>query len=670
MSDWRDSILREFVPQLARLTLVADPDDLLVEEVIQQGLHERGFEVMRFEDPMTFRFAYESRFRARWDRGESGDLVVIVNGDASALQALPFDLLEQGRTLSFGLAALFPGLSYPVVAALDRSDLDALHTVLVHHPGETLGENPTKDFILRHVFQIAPELVRNAVEMLRLLLRRHYRGQRIPPILDERLIRLLRQHNEFEEWALERILPNRQAFFRFLQERWPIFLHRLLERLEGNPWISPEEHVSSYGMQFAGPAILPFDHDDIRIYVDNLFLEDLLKPVPFAHAKLANLNWVLTGIRRDPDADRKLHLDGLLEQCRTSLPSEMSRHREWQQFAQRWSHVTRMMHDPDMSAPSGCQDLFSGLRERLDATFPRWMESRFAGLHNQPPLPPVMLHHIPRAMARGLEQGGKAALLVLDGLSLEQWLVLRDAILEQCPGFVFQEESIFAWVPTLTSISRQALFAASPPIYFPSSLLTTQQEPGLWKKFWDGQGLTASSVGYVKGLGDGSLAEVENLLANPRLRVIGLVVDMIDRIMHGMELGSAGMQASVRQWGRQGFMTELLKLLLSHGYRIVMTSDHGNIEATGIGRPSEGVTAEVRGERCRIYPEPSLRETTRNRFPGSISWTATGLPEGCHPLLASRRHAFVSKGARVVGHGGISIEEVIVPLIQVTGRVS
>lgn len=670
MSDWRTSILKEFVPHLARLTLVADPDDLLVEEIMLQGLRERGFEVLRFEDPMAFRFAYESKFRARWDRGEVGDLVVIVRGEAQALETLPFDLLQQGRCLSFGLATLFPGLNYPVVASLDRSDLDALHEALLHHPGETLGENATKDFILRQVFQIAPELIREESDLLRLLLRRHYRGQRLPPVLEERLLWLLRQRGRFEDWALEKLVPERRAFLGFLQERWPVFLNRLAERLEGTAWLTSDEQVSSYGMKFAGPAVLPFDHDDVRVYMDNLFLEGLLKPVTFAHGKLTQLGWVLTGIHCDPEADRKRQLEGLLEQCRASMPTEESRHREWQQFARSWALVTRMMNDPDLSAPSTAQEPFRVLRDRLDNTFQRWMEKRFAGLHNQPALPPVILHQVPRAMARRLEEGHKVALVVMDGLSLEQWLVLRDTILEQRPGLAFQEESVFAWVPTLTSISRQALFAASPPLYFPSSLLSTHQEAGLWKKFWEGQGVTASGVGYAKRLGDGSLEEVENLLANPKLRVVGLVVDKIDRIMHGMELGSAGMQAAVRQWGRQGFMTALLELLRTHGFDLVLTSDHGNVEATGMGRPSEGVTADVRGERCRLYPDPALREAVRARYPDSLVWMASGLPEGCHPLLAAGRQAFVSKGVRLVGHGGSSLEEVIVPLVQLAGGAS
>ena len=50
MSDWRDQILKEFTPKVSRLTIVADPDGLLLEEGILQGIHERGFELIPFEE--------------------------------------------------------------------------------------------------------------------------------------------------------------------------------------------------------------------------------------------------------------------------------------------------------------------------------------------------------------------------------------------------------------------------------------------------------------------------------------------------------------------------------------------------------------------------------------------------------------------------------------------
>ena len=71
-----------------------------------------------------------------------------------------------------------------------------------------------------------PELIRKPSDLLRVLLRRHYREQRIPTILDERFIQVLRQNDDFEGWPLDSIIPDREVFFSFLQERWPIFLDR------------------------------------------------------------------------------------------------------------------------------------------------------------------------------------------------------------------------------------------------------------------------------------------------------------------------------------------------------------------------------------------------------------------------------------------------------------
>lgn len=117
MNSWRDRILEEFTPKVARLTLVADPDGLLLEERILEGIRERGFELIPFEDHVAFRYAYESGFRSRWDRGEQTDLIVVVRSQVSDLSSLPYDLLQAGRRLSFNLGDIFPHLSYPVVTA-------------------------------------------------------------------------------------------------------------------------------------------------------------------------------------------------------------------------------------------------------------------------------------------------------------------------------------------------------------------------------------------------------------------------------------------------------------------------------------------------------------------------------------------------------------------------
>jgi hypothetical protein len=188
-------------------------------------------------------------------------------------------------------------------------------------------------------------------------------------------------------------------------------------------------------------------------------------------------------------------------------------------------------------------------------------------------------------------------------------------------------------------------------------------------QFWSDHSLSQTEVAYARGLSQGSdLSHVEAALTNPTVRVIGLVVDAVDKTMHGMTLGTAGMHSQVRQWVAEGFLARLLDLLFDHSYSVFLTSDHGNIECVGRGRPAEGVVADLRGERVRVYPDPALRAQVQVRFPDALAWPALGLPENYFPLLALGRSAFVQEGVRIVGHGGITLEELIVPFIRIERR--
>jgi len=663
---WRSLILREFTPNVARLTLVADPDGLLLEEGILEGVRERGFELIPFEDHIAFRYVYELKFRSRWDRGEHTDLVVVLRSQASDLSGLPYDLLQAGRRLSFNLGDIFPNLSYPVVTALDRGDLDALYEAQQRYAPGQLGDNATREFILRHVFGIAPEVVKQPSDLLRLLLRRHYRNQRIPADLDNRFIQLLRQNNIFDDWPLETLVSDSEAFFAFLQERWPIFLDR--EAAKGTPGVCAVK--KPYGLSIAGPVELPFDHDDIRVYIDNLFVEGVLHSVSHEHADTLSRTWAGIGVSTALMEDRSRRLGRLIDGLEETVPPEDARHTDWFHFARGWAEAILLANEPVEAIPEPTGMRIKNLQAQVDAGFTAWLFKRYAGLINLPPVPPVMLHHLPRFLARQLaeDRTTKVALIVVDGLAMDQWLVVRDALASRQPGFRFREQAVFAWIPSLTSVSRQATFAGKAPIFFPNSIQTTDKEPALWAQFWADQGLKPNEVVYIRGLGDGDLETVSEAVSHPRARVAGLVVDKVDKIMHGMEMGTAGMHNQVRQWAKQPYLNTLLDLLLDQGCRVYLTSDHGNLEAEGCGRPLEGAVADVRGERVRIYPDATLRGKVKERFPAALEWDAVGLPEDYLALLAPARQAFVLEKQRTVSHGGASVEELIVPLIQVERR--
>ena len=662
MSTWRDDILNDFVPNVSKLTLVADPDYLLTEEKLALELRGRGFELIEFNDPVEFRYAYESKYRSLWDKGKHIDLVVILRSQNAGLDSLPYDLLRAGRELSFNLGDLFPNLSYPVIEKLDRSLLDALFDAQRQSRLGRMGDNATKDFILRHVFGIAVELIANDVELLRALLRLHYEKVQIPRMLTDRLIRVLKTHDGFENWPLAEIVADDDAFFTFLQERWPGFLSRLSSANQ-----TPDD-LPGYRLKYPGPDRLLFDHQNIRVYIENLFLEGKLAPVEATDIEVDAGSWVRSGIAVGGVEDEESRVVRLFDFVEETLPTVEARYADWTAFALKWAELSSLVHCGN-SAEHQSRLAESG--EALNRTFAGWLADHYFSLINLPPGNPAMLHHVPRRLARDIEDSGsgRAALIVVDGLALDQWVTIRQLLHKQDGSLVMRETPIFAWIPTLTSVSRQSVFSGKPPLYFSSSINSTNREEELWKRFWEGHGLSRLDVAYQRGLGDGDASRVLDSAIHPeKTRVVGLVVDKVDKIMHGMQLGAAGMQNQIKQWCQTGFLAALVGQLLDCGYELWLTADHGNIQCHGKGRPSEGVIAETRGARVRVYPTPELRSQVAGSFPFAQEWEPVGLPADYFPLVASGRDAFVHPGESVVGHGGIAIEEVIVPFVKFERR--
>jgi len=193
------------------------------------------------------------------------------------------------------------------------------------------------------------------------------------------------------------------------------------------------------------------------------------------------------------------------------------------------------------------------------------------GLHGVEDIPHYM------AVQRQRDPRLRQALVVIDGLALDQWRVARDVWAAEPAPWSLEEGLVWAWAPTLTAISRQALFAGTPPQLFPTSWNSTNQDASRWQQFWTTQGLQSSQVTYLRNLGTRRVdaaegfspgeeavePEVIDVLADRRVQVMGLVVNTVDNIAHGMQLGPAGMHQQVRLWlTRTRYLTNLVARLL------------------------------------------------------------------------------------------------------------
>lgn len=665
MSAWFDRLLKGIAPEYGRLHLAHDPDNLLLDEFTLSALAERGFTVLAFEDEVHFRLDYETRFRGRWDDQLPTETpAVLMHYAGEELEDLPWDLTQAAVIHRLSLAEIFPDLELSVVRSMPVETLSRLHDRHQALGPGALGANATADFILLNVFRIAEVLIDSDADLLRILLDLHFRRVELPPVLAARLAKQLSNRPALSNWPLQLLLEDRSSFLVFIEERWKIAIDRAI----GNAGtVVSESRPPEYLLRIPGPETLPFDHDQVRVILDNMFTEGYLTRYRLAGDVPDVFGWMAIGIKGDDARFTAKQFLCLLYRLKEIIPNADARHGGWVKFAWSMADLIQQWHALPLETQEGIEDEMSELLSFVDCAFATWSQVRYGPLASLPSVSaPVMGHHVAPFLNRHVEKGAKVALIVMDGMAMDQWSVIESCRPTIRRQFEIEKDGIFAWTPTLTGIARHAMFAGAIPRQL-KGFGSTQGERAAWKSFWAGHGLGPNAVAYIKSIQRTDQVDaVEELASGSQVRAIGVVVDAIDTMMHGMTLGTRGLHNQVTTWAEAGLLENLFSRLLSLGFEVFVTADHGNIEARGTGNVSQGVLAEVKGERVRIYGDQVLYEKTAHELGAKVEpGLAIGLPEYTYPLYAAKRSAFVSDGSIVVGHGGCTVEEVIVPFLRI-----
>jgi len=359
--------------------------------------------------------------------------------------------------------------------------------------------------------------------------------------------------------------------------------------------------------------------------------------------------WAHVGVREISDEDRAAEL---LAAPPNLAPTELA---DWHTAALWWGEVRRLTARGSAELRAAAWAVW----EQLDDAFIPWLRARYGTLLTSAATWPTTVHRVAPFLARRIRdrKTERIMLVVLDGLGHAQW----SHLLERLPLDVAETGCTFAMVPTYTTVSRQAIFAGDLPQSSPDTLWTTQPERRRWSALWEAEGIPVTRVAYHR---------VRGRLPHDHLgfgdaQVIGVVVNAVDDLMHSSELfGDAQLLANLDVWAESGFLTDLIARANAAGYETWITSDHGNLECLGAGSVSEGVAIEAAGKRLLRYPNRTLRDASAAR--GTVWDEIPGLPATAEPLLfASGRDAF-TRNLVSVSHGGLSIDEVIVPLARVS----
>jgi hypothetical protein len=381
-----------------------------------------------------------------------------------------------------------------------------------------------------------------------------------------------------------------------------------------------------------------------RVELAQLFGVGVLQPVT---ARPDVPRWASVGVRSPSDEERAAEL-----LARRPSPFPPIDQTGWCVLAEWWGAVRCLT----ANGPSELRQQAWNSWAEIDGAFLPWLRAHYGAVLSSASRWPPAVHRIARHLARRLRDGDaeRILLIVLDGLGHTQWAHLRDRI----PVTTLDAGSAFALVPTYTTVSRQAIFAADLPVTFPDTLWTTAQERRRWQAFWADEGETRVSYQRVRGRLPHDHVDFGSA------RAVGVVVNAVDDLMHTSELfGDAQLLANLDVWAANGFLLDLTQSADAAGFEVWMTADHGNLECLPAGGIAEGAAIEGAGKRLLRYANRVLRDSSAAK---GIVWDdVPGLPVSAESLrFAPRRLAYTNQ-LLSVSHGGLSLDEVVVPLVRV-----
>ena len=646
MKSWREEILKYFIDPIPAMTIADDPDGLLEDKQVLQVLGERGIEVVQYDDHLSFRYAYESRYR---DALSKASFHLVIRVEVSSVKHLPFDILSKGTQLDISIGKLFPNLSAAVMKNLSIAELDAIATVYDEFTGVS-SDAQSMRFLLKALYHIDIDRVYSTSEIMELLLVVFSCGQQVPQMIIDYLDKHLKVTSGFLSIPVKEILSSEEAFLQYFQQQWTDFIVSLKNRPQC-------VHEMTEGLT-AIEVEYPIANKRVRPLLDDLFSSGKLRPVA-VDSRNHLPEWIGLGIEYDAIGEQRVRLLEQIFRLSESIHEDM-KHNEWIQAAEVFGEIKEKIIALNNRKDSELNTNFVQLQRQMDRLFSEWVLMEYNNLHNLPYAPyPVMVHHIPHYLAYK-NHGQKMALIVLDGMSIVEWRQIRRVLQQTCQ---LDERFVYAWIPTITSVSRQAIFTGERPAAYAASINTTAKEARQWQSFWQSQGVLGMYVDYIKIADYPSTYEPYSNV-KPTNKVKAIVVDLIDQLVHRALQGNSGLYEEVKIWLNTGFVQDMVNSLLREGYEVYITSDHGSRECTGAGKIMEGVLAHTRGQRVRVYNSKTLRDKAAASYYG-VPWDSPSLPPDMHTLLAPVEYAFVAEGDKIISHGSISIEEVIVPFIKV-----
>lgn len=325
--------------------------------------------------------------------------------------------------------------------------------------------------------------------------------------------------------------------------------------------------------------------------------------------------------------------------------------------------------------------------------FTKYVKQNYEGWVNSPDHP-LMSHELfKRCVFPLLDRGEKIFFILIDNFRLDQWRVLQPLLSDH---FTVDEDLYTTILPTSTQYARNAIFAGLMPqqiaSMFPQYWVDEDEDEG--KNIYEEQLLRTQierfrrrdTFSYAK-LNDSPAIEkyisrFKQLESNSLNVVVLNFIDMLShartesKMIRELANSDAAYCSLTESWFRHSGAIELFRRIAASGAKIILTTDHGTIRVDNpikvVGDRNTNTNLRYKVGKNLNYNRKQVYEMSN---PGKFGLPSPNLSStfiyACNEDFFSypnNYNYYVQYYTGTFQHGGISMQEMLVPLVTLTPR--
>ncbi len=367
--------------------------------------------------------------------------------------------------------------------------------------------------------------------------------------------------------------------------------------------------------------------------------------------------------------------------------------------AEEWSDLYAKMVYWEMelsqSDDSSMEEILRMQKSEANQQFSKFIEDNYLDWINGDEDAPVLSHTLfKKKIAPEIKPGEPFFLMVIDNLRMDQWRMIKP---ELDRYFRIEEEtSYYSILPTATHYARNSIFSGLLPLEM------SKMFPSLWKNEEDEGGKNLHEEDFLghqlKRLGlngkfsynkvtnlkfGKKLAEnFSNLMQNDLNVVVYNFVDMLSHARTDMEVireladDDSAYRSLTLSWFEHSPLFDMMRQIAENGAKMVITTDHGTIQ---VSNPSKVVGDRNTNTNLRYKQGKNLNYNKKEVFEISnpeeahlpksyVSSRYIFAKEDLFFAYPNNYNYYVNYYKDTFQHGGISLEEMVIPFIKLNPR--